>query len=395
MTTEEKFLLGFFAIGLASLLFYNLLIGMGEQQFVLLAHSLLQGKFFLGPVTISSDASYYQGLAYWPQGVFPALVLLPFVFALPDVVSQGHIQFLLNLLNGYLLYAIAQKITNNRTTSLWLCFAYLFATAYLVVGLFPWSWWYAQIVATTLLLLMLYEYFHARRWLLIGVYIACATATRIDLLLVVLFPLVLIISNKQKVNEKVAALCLLLSPIFFGLAGIGLYNLVRFGSVTEFGYTYHIPSIATAGKMLKEHGTWSLFYVPTNFYYLFLSGLQGVYVPGTKYLMYPFIKPDAWGMSIVLTSPILLWCMRTNRKEQVVKASLITAFCIFIFLLGYFGVGGRQYGFRYALDFQPFLFVLLCFSFQKAMSWKVKALIIASFIFNFFLFPSIFTAVVQ
>lgn len=228
-----------------------------------------------------------------------------------------------------------------------------------------------------------------------GIFIACAMATRIDLFLTVLFPLILIGMSKQTIREKIAASCLLMAPIFFGLAGIGVYNFMRFGSVTEFGYTYHIPNITTAGTMLKQYGTWNLFYVPTNFYYLFLSGFQGVYVPGTKYLTYPFIQPDAWGMSIFLTSPILLWCIKTKRKETVVKVASITALCILLFILGYFGVGSRQYGFRYALDFQPFLFIILCFAFQKTMSWGVKTLIISSCLLNFFLFPSIFSAVVQ
>ncbi len=395
MPKERILLLYLYTVGLLFLVLCNLFVGFGEQQFTLLAHSLLQGSFALGPATISRDASYYHGLAYWPQGIFPAIVLLPFIFLLHNVVQQGHIQFVLNLLNGYLLYAIAQKITKDRNTSLWLSFAYLFATGYLVVGLFPWSWWFGQIVATTCVLLMLYEYFHVRRWWLLGIFIACAMATRIDLLLTVLFPLILIVVSKQKPKEKIVAVCLLMAPIFFGLAGIGLYNFVRFGSVIEFGYTYHIPIITTSGNMLKEHGTWSLFYVPTNLYYLFLSGLQGVYVPGTKYLTYPYVKPDAWGMSIFLTSPILLWCFKTKQKEIVVKAAATTALFILLFIIGYFGVGSRQYGFRYALDFQPFLFVILCFSFQRVMSWRVKTLIAVSFLINFFLFPSIFTAVVK
>jgi hypothetical protein len=390
---ENQILVYLFFLGGALFLYFNLLTMVGEQQFTILATAFLKGHLFLGPTNISLDASYYKGLAYWPEGIFPAILLLPFAFFFQGSVLQGYVQFFLNIINFLLLYKIALQITHDKRTSLWLGFAYIFATAYLSVGLVSWSWWFAQIVATTCVLLMVYEYLHSRRWLLIGICIACAMATRIDLLFAAIFPLLLIMVSKEKIMEKVIAICLLVAPIFIGLIGIGFYNYARFGSVIEFGYAYHIPGIAAAGKMLKEHGAWNLFYVPTNLYYLFLSGVQGVYVPGTKYLTYPFIQANPWGMSIFLTSPILLWCLKTKRQEVAVKASAVTISVICLFLLGYFGIGARQYGYRYALDFQPFLFILLCFAFQKGMSWKVKGLIIVSFIVNIALFPDIFTAV--
>lgn len=394
MKKEQKLLLVLYALGLAIIIYCNLTTILGEQQFVLLAKSMLHGHLYLGPESISKDGSYYQGFAYWPQGFFPSIVMLPFVALFPNGVHQGYVQFLLNLLNLFLLYKIALKITKNHITALWLGFAYVFSTAYIVVGFFAWSWWYAQIVATSCLLLILFEYFHFRRWLLIGIYLACAIATRIDLLLAVMFPLIMLMSGKEVVRTKMRSLLFLFVPVFFGLVLIALYNFLRFGSLLEFGYTYHIPAITQAGKMLAEHGTWNLFYVPTNLYYLFLSGLQGIFVPESHYLMFPFVKPDAWGMSIFITSPILLWCLKTKKKELVVKAAAVTAFCILLFLLGYFGIGAAQYGYRYALDFQPFLFVVLCFAFLKGMSWKAKAVILLSCLINMFLFPNIFTSVV-
>jgi hypothetical protein len=395
MSTETKLMVSLYGLGVALFLYFNLLLTFGDQQFALLAKSFLKGHLYLGSFSVTGDASYYRGLAYWPQGVFPAIVMVPFVSLFQSSIHQGHVQFLLNLLNIFLLYKIAFKITRNQKTSVWLTFAYIFATAYMVVGLFPWSWWYAQIVASSALLLLLYEYFYKRRWWVMGIYIACAMATRIDLTLAVLFPLLMILVSREKLKQKISSVLLLFSPLFFGLALIFLYNFLRFGSVWEFGYSYHIPALVSARKILATYGTWSLFYIPTNLYYLFFSGLDGVFVQGTRYLTFPFVKPDAWGMSIFLTSPILLWCLKTRWKEQVVKIAAWTALAILVFIIGYFGVGARQYGYRYALDFQPFLFVLLCFAFQKRMSWKVKALITASFFINIFLFPSIFTTIVE
>ena len=157
-----------------------------------------------------------------------------------------------------------------------------------------------------------------------GVYLTAAMATRIDLVLATFFPLFLLFASKEK--NKLAQFFLFVSPILFGLAGIALYNEVRFGSIYEFGYTYHIPAIASAAKMLVDHGTWSLFYIPTNFYYLFLKGFDVVTLPGTTFLTFPFLSVNPWGMSIFLTSPILFWCLKRQKNEQ--NSQSVGSYCI-------------------------------------------------------------------
>ena len=376
-----------FVVGLLLLISFNLFSFFGEQHFVLLAKSLLRGEASLGKGIVTTDGSYFNGFTFWPQGILPAILLTPFV-SLSTSLHQGHLQFILNIVNLVLLYKIAMRLTKRRFTALWLAFAYVFSTVYLVVGLIPWSWWYAQIVATTALLFLVYEYLYQRRWFLMGVYLTAAMATRIDLVLATFFPLFLLFASKEK--NKLAQFFLFVSPILFGLAGIALYNEVRFGSIYEFGYTYHIPAIASAAKMLVDHGTWSLFYIPTNFYYLFLKGFDVVTLPGTTFLTFPFLSVNPWGMSIFLTSPILFWCLKRQKMNKIAKVSAVTALLLIIFLLGFFGSGVRQYGYRYALDFQPFLFVLLCFAFQKRMGLLPKIVIIASFLFNLLLFSGIF-----
>jgi len=392
---EKNLLLGLSLLGFFFFFIFNLFGSSGEQQFFVLAQSFLHGHVYLGPSSSTLDGSYFHGFAYWPQGVFPAVLLTPFVALFSNLIQQGQLQFILNFLNFYLLYSIAYKITNNKTTSLWLSFGYLFSTVYLAVGLVAWSWWFAQVVATSCLLLLVSEFMHKRRWFVMGICVALATATRIDLFFAVFFPLFSLVFSRQSMPKKAANGLIFLSPVLFGFAGIAWYNFMRFGSVWEFGYAYHIPAIASAGKLLQQYGAWNLFYFPTNFYYLFLKGVDAVSVTGTNYLAYPFIKPNPWGMSIFLTSPVLLWCLRAKWKDQIVKASAATALFMLIFLLGYFGIGARQYGYRYALDFQPFLFLILCFAFRSGMSRSAKMVIVVSFFFNLLFFSGIFTSVVR
>lgn len=390
---EKVLLFVLYFLAFLALIYYNVLTHTGEQQFVSLAKSFLQGHLYLDIKGTWPDSSFYKGYAYWPQGIFPAIILMPFVAVVENITRQGYVQVFLNILNIFLLYKIALKITKNKITSLWLSFAYIFSTAYIVVGLIPWSWWFAQVVATSALLLAIHEFLYNKRWLLTGFYLACALATRIDLFIALFFFLFSVLLSKEKINLKIRRLFLLCVPVLSGLSIVLLYNYFRFGSIFEFGYKYHIPALIIARNILHRYGTWSLFYYPTNFYYLFLKGFDAVVVAGSGYLKFPFVSANIWGMSIFLTSPILLWCFKNIKitiKEQQVKLALLTSLFILLFLLGYFGVGTRQYGYRYALDFSPFLFLILCRSFSMGMDRSAKIVIVVSFIINYLLFPSIF-----
>jgi hypothetical protein len=101
--------------------------------------------------------------------------------------------------------------------------------------------------------------------------------------------------------------------------------------------------------------------------------------------VYPFLKPDIWGMSILFTSPILLWGFRASWKKREVWLSILTSALMLFVLLGYYGIGVRQYGYRYALDFYPFLFIMLAYAQQERLSWLFRIIVILSFLFNWYL----------
>ncbi len=390
--TSTSLLLQYLLIfGLILLLTFNILMPSGEQQFVYLAQSFLQGKlYFTQKPGTWADGSFYQNHVYWPTGPFPAILLVPFVLLLGTNMQQGFLAFLLNIVNFLLLYRLAKKITQNINTSLWISFGYMFSTVYLMVGLIPWSWWYAQILATTLLLLAINEFFFKKRTLLMGIFVACAVATRISLFFAVIFFLLFIFLKKDKLYTKIYSCVLLLIPIFAVFFILFSYNYWRFGNILEFGYSYHNPFVKTVLADLK-FGAWNPVHIPGNLYYLFLRGPDAVAIPGTKILTFPFIVPDPWGMSIFITSPMWLWMLTTPAREKVVKIAAITALAIAIFLVGYFGIGARQFGYRYALDFSPFLFIILAHVVKHKMSTLLKIIIISSFIFNLYMFPLTFS----
>jgi hypothetical protein len=356
----------------------------GEQHFVYLARSFLDGQlFFTHQPGYWGDTSLFNGHYYWPLGPLPAIIMMPFVAVLGLAMQQGYLLLVFNLFNLFLLYKIAHIITKRADISLWLSVAYVFSTAYLYVALKAWSWYFAQVIATSFVLLAIHEYFYKKRWWLIGIYLGLGMTTRVNIVLASLFfGLSILLDNEHIKNKLYKIFQLTLPVILFGFALL-LYNYLRFHHIFEFGYRYqllyHEPAIN------REYGLWSFIHFPANLYYFLFKGPEGVFLSGTKILVYPFLKPDIWGMSILFTSPILLWGFRASWKKREVWLSILTSALMLFVLLGYYGIGVRQYGYRYALDFYPFLFIMLAYAQQERLSWLFRIIVILSFLFNWYL----------
>jgi hypothetical protein len=132
------------------------------------------------------------------------------------------------------------------------------------------------------------------------------------------------------------------------------YNAARFGSPLESGY-----ALATVPPFLeaqRELGLFALAHVPMNLDYLFLKLPGPNIVDGS--LQFPFFRPDGLGMSILLTSPGLLYAVRAPWRESRSWWLLGAAALVLLPTLLYYGGGWLQYGYRYALDSIPFVFAL-------------------------------------
>jgi hypothetical protein len=123
----------------------------------------------------------------------------------------------------------------------------------------------------------------------------------------------------------------------------------------------------------------------TNFYYLFLKSPEVVTIQGTLVGKFPFIMYNPWGMSILFTSPMLLWVLKAPFKNKQVFYASITICLSLLFILGYWGTGYSQYGYRYSLDFHPFLFLILAYALKQGSSSLFKAVIASSWFFNLYL----------
>lgn len=369
----------------------------GEQQFSYLADSFLRGKtYFLEKPGSWADTTSYDGRYYWPLGPFPAVIILPFVFIfnlINQFFYQGYLHFFIVLGVFYLVCKIARKSKYSFSDSLYLAFAFCFSSAFLGVAIWPWSWYFSQVVTVFLLFLAIYEYLGKKRHWLIGLIFGLVLATRFSAsLAIVFFILELLLISKKSLLKKLRTLFVLLLPYGLALLLLFYYNFVRFGRVLEQGYSAQIiPDFATKGR---DYGLLDLVHLPGNLYYFLLATPLPVFRDNlSRVLKFPFIRANPWGMSIFITSPYLIYLFFLKYKDRLSKLVLATVFIISLPTFLYYGIGWRQFGYRYSLDFLPILFFLLIRNFRSkysSLSNNFRLLIVISAITNLYLFVTLF-----
>ncbi|MCL4243779.1 MAG: hypothetical protein KJ002_01385, partial [Candidatus Dadabacteria bacterium] len=94
------------------------------------------------------------------------------------------------------------------------------------------------------------------------------------------------------------------------------------------------------------------------------------------------VVPSMTGLSVLITTPAFLLVPFAGLRNRLALASwaaiIPTALLIFIKS----GTGWTQFGYRYALDFYPFLLILTFLGTGRRLRWYHKALIILSVLVN-------------
>jgi hypothetical protein len=230
------------------------------------------------------------------------------------------------------------------------------------------------------LLLSLREYFLKRRPFIIGLFLALAILTRITLVLAVVFFILEFLQKRFSLKQ----LLLLSFPVIIALAIFGVYNFARYHSVFETGYIYDITLKSFPLSRNLAYGYMSLRHIPANLYSFLIMPPQPLLTDakGGFVLKFPYLKVNPWGMAIWYTSPLFLFLLFKFRRWKYTLSALAAGLCIAAPIFVYFSIGFAQYGYRYALDFLPFLFLLLIPSLSPKLSKTAIGLIIIGVLFN-------------
>lgn len=394
--------LSFFIVLIAYTIQFNTKIK-GEQQFVLLSQSFLSGKVSLDvPRGSVNDVAEYNGKQYWPEAPFPAVLISPFVFVFNKIslnFYQGYANILILILVIYLVFNISKNNNYSKKDSLFLSFTFVFSSMFIGVISIGWSWYFSQVVAVLFLLLAINEYYGKKRYFLIGVYMAAVIATRSTAGLGLVFFLLQVALSGENLRIIAKKLFIFLSPIAITTLVLFTYNYVRFQNIFEFGYslcylgTYENMETSPLNKA-REYGMFHPIHVPGNLYYSLLSLPTPIYKDSvTQVLKFPYLAANPWGISIFFTSPFLFYLLVTWRKSKNNIILLLTILTIALPIFLYYGIGYRQFGYRYGLDFFPFLFLLFLINYKakyNQLSGNIKRLVIISALLNMYLFLTIF-----
>jgi len=163
-------------------------------------------------------------------------------------------------------------------------------------------------------------------------------------------------------------------PFVLGVATLG-YNYVRFHSFTDFGYA-RIPGVLQ--EPWYDHGIFSTYYIPRQAWEM----LGKMWEWHDKF---PYLLPDRFSSSILLSSPWIILMLRTDAKDSAIKLASWTALAVLTFLLWIHGnSGGWQFGYRYAMVLLPWIFVIMLRSAPKRITRPEWALYGISFAANIY-----------
>jgi hypothetical protein len=127
------------------------------------------------------------------------------------------------------------------------------------------------------------------------------------------------------------------------------YNYARFGSFFERGDQLITGVLSNPAY---ANGIFSVAYIPGSIQAMLLSTPIAISV-------FPFFEPPRVGaISMLLTSPIFLWAFRARRPDWFNIGAWASIALMLIPILTHGGSGDEQFGYRFAQDFYPFLFLL-------------------------------------
>ncbi len=350
----------------------------GRGDFFYLADAFLHGRTWLDVRLGPQDVIVQGGHIFVPFAPFPAIALMPIVAVFgPQVADQWEsgINAVLAASSVGLGWWLLGRVGVERVADR--------ARLVILLGFSTVIWWITtrggvwhtgQLIATILTLSCLIELSGRKRAWLIGLLAGAAFLTRAPLAFAIPFYALLIAGDRVWEPRRWPwrdwlwlAAGVLPSIVFFFW-----YNAARFGSPFESGY-----ALATLPDWLeaqRRQGLFSTTHIPMNLDYLFW------HLPAFS-PTFPFVRPDGLGMSILLTSPGLLYAVRApwraSRTWWIAGAALV----ILIPTLLYYGGGWLQFGYRYALDSIPFVWLLCGLAAVEderdggEMSWSWRILI--------------------
>jgi len=326
------------------------------------------------------DISSYFNNYYVYFGPLSSILMMPFVLVFGQAFPEVSIGVFSLVVSFIAAYFIAKKFLFKTVDALWLALFFVFSTVLFSSSVINITAYQVEALGVPFILLAIWAYLSKRNPFIIGVFIALAVMTRFTLLLSVIFFMAEFLQRRVSLKYLV----LLIIPVLLAVGILGAYNNRRFHSFFESGYSYNISkSDGPIGGNFK-YGQESIMHIPANLYSLLIMSPEPLLKDngGGMFLKFPYLKANPWGMAIWYTSPLFLLLLFRFKKGKYTLSAAITGIFLAIPVFVWYSIGYAQFGYRYALDFLPFLFLLLLMSLSPKLSKYAIALIVIGVFFN-------------
>ncbi|HWE22688.1 MAG TPA: hypothetical protein VG496_01995 [Myxococcales bacterium] len=343
-------------------------------HFVWQADAFLHGRLDVARPPNLNDWVFERGRWYVSFPPFPAVLMMPFVAAAGLDLNDVTFTLPFAAANVSLLYLLLRRIqrVEGGTRSEWdhAVFALLFG-----FGTLAWScsirgevWFTAEVVGVTLTLLYLHAALRGQHPFWAGIALACGTITRAPILFSAVFFLLEAVSeggglesrnlrlafrDPHRKKEIAKRLALFAAPIAAIAIPVAWMNDARFGNPFEFGHSQLYANRVNAD--IRAYGLFSFHYLPRN--------VRSAFLLLPRIQLHPLrLDYDPNGMSLFVTTPLFALLFFPRRRPRLWTPLWLAAAAVAMPGFFYQNNGWQQFGFRFSLDYTPYLVLLLAIS---------------------------------
>ncbi len=342
------------------------------DYFTRLAEAFLQGRVWLteNPSWLSELIPLGNNKFTFVNPPMPAILAVPFVLVFKTYFHQEHLAHLLGTLAVTITGFLAWKIKPTKKFAIWAMLLLGLGSIFWYLAATGSVWYLGQVTVVLFLTAAIYESVTRKRPTIIALLLVATFLSRLQTTLSLPFFLFVLLERKSTLVDYLK---------FFGVLSLFFiiycsYNFLRFGSILENGYTL-IPGILQ--EPWFDHGQFSLSYIPKHLELLFLK------LP-TLLPDFPYIRPSWAGMAIWISTPTFIFALFARLKNKINLLAWVSILLIGFVNFSYGSTGFSQFGYRYAVDFYPFLIFLTLQGVNRGggPKWYHWLLLIVSIIVN-------------
>lgn len=350
------------------------------NSFIYLADAFLHGRLHLLQNMPWLEVVPFEGKYYIAPPPLPAILSLPAVALFGLSTDQTTISVLFGSLNVSLAYLVARSLTPSRQVQLWSTAMFGFGTVHWWVAVAGGVWTFSQTVSTTFLLASILITLNRKSIFLTGLTLGASYWSRLPTILAFPFYIIMYADKWFKPDGSGNLLRgIRLRPLI--LFGLGpaifialnfIYNLARFHTPFDISY-YMIPGVLD--ESWYEEGIFDISYIPRHLDVFFTA------LPIFR-SEFPYIIPSWNGLAFWITTPAVIYVFLANIRDRLTIACWVSIILVGLVDFCHGTWGFAQFGYRFAMDFYPFLFILTIKGMGDRLKWHHVTLITAGIAVN-------------